>query len=482
MDRYLDAAHAIARRLCADALWSGARCNWLGDAMEYVDRDWRVVHRACGTTLYDGTSGIGLFLARVAAETGDDVVRATARGALEQCVSRMHDLPASGRLGVYSGWTGIATALIESGRSLGEERWIEAGQTLLSSLTVDSDDGEALDVISGPAGAIPALLATGDPAARELAIALGDRLATRARSSGDALSWETLPGLPPLTGYSHGASGIAVALHELYVATGEPSWAEMAARALAWERRHYVASEENWPDLRSSTPGAPPSCACAWCHGAPGIALARLRLLGSDARLGEELAAAMRSTRRGIDNALKMPRYDCTYCHGLAGLAEVFVEAGGEENLAVAREVADAMLERVARVGAPWPCGVPNGGETPALMTGVAGVGWFMLRVWGAGRGRRWWWRGAWRWGEGWAAPSLSEPSTCDRLPKNEDRRCDRPYQTILPLSALGYQARLRDASQRGPHRIDRRLRLLGFRERRHRRSRSLQPSLHRAR
>ncbi len=382
MDRYLEGASAIARRLCADAIWSGARCNWLGDAMEYVDRDWRVVHRACGTTLYDGTSGIALFLSRVAAETGDDVVRATARGALEQCLSRMHDLPAPGRLGVYSGWPGIATALMEAGRSLGESRWVEAGEALLASLRPDSDDGEGLDVISGPAGAIPALLATGDAGARALAIALGERLTSRARSSGDAACWETLPGLPPLTGFSHGASGIAVALHALYVATGEPSWAELAARALAWERRLYVAAEENWPDLRSHSPGTPPSCACAWCHGAPGIALARHRLLGSDPRMGDELAAALRSTRRGIDSALQMPRYDCTYCHGLAGLADVFIEAGGDEHLAVARDVADAMLERFARPGAPWPCGIPNGGETPALLTGTSGIGWFLLRVW----------------------------------------------------------------------------------------------------
>ena len=382
MDRFLDAAHAIARRLCAEALWSGARCNWLGDAMEYVDRDWRVVHRACGTTLYDGTSGIALFLSRVAAETGDDIVRATARGALEQCTSRMHDVPAPGRLGVYSGWPGIATALVESGRSLGEVRWIEAGQGLLDALRPDSDDGEGLDVISGPAGAIPALLATGSAAARDLAITLGSRLAARAQASGDALAWVTLPGMPALTGYSHGASGIAVALHALYEATGDPSWAEMSSRAIAWERRQYIAAEENWPDLRSATPGAPPSCACAWCHGAPGIALARLRLLGHDPRLQAELAAAMRTTRRGITSALALPRYDCSYCHGLAGLAEVFVEAGGEDHLAVAREVADAMIDRIARPGAAWPCGVPNGGETPALLTGTSGIGWFFLRAW----------------------------------------------------------------------------------------------------
>ena len=45
--------------------------------------------------------------------------------------------------------------------------------------------------------------------------------------------------------------------------------------------------------------------------------------------------------------------------------------------------------ERVGQLGiskydqgrAAWPCGVPGGGETPNLMLGLAGIGYFYLRL-----------------------------------------------------------------------------------------------------
>ena len=29
----------------------------------------------------------------------------------------------------------------------------------------------------------------------------------------------------------------------------------------------------------------------------------------------------------------------------------------------------------------PWPCGVPGGGDTPNLLLGLAGIGYFYLRL-----------------------------------------------------------------------------------------------------
>ncbi|MDR3531448.1 MAG: lanthionine synthetase LanC family protein, partial [Rhodopila sp.] len=37
----------------------------------------------------------------------------------------------------------------------------------------------------------------------------------------------------------------------------------------------------------------------------------------------------------------------------------------------------------IARHGSSsaWPCGVPGGGETPGLLLGLAGIGYFYLRL-----------------------------------------------------------------------------------------------------
>jgi hypothetical protein len=37
--------------------------------------------------------------------------------------------------------------------------------------------------------------------------------------------------------------------------------------------------------------------------------------------------------------------------------------------------------DRFEAAGLPWPCGVQNAGETPNLLLGVAGIGYFFLRL-----------------------------------------------------------------------------------------------------
>ena len=65
--------------------------------------------------------------------------------------------------------------------------------------------------------------------------------------------------------------------------TGEARWLQLESRALAYERRLFVPSRDNWPDLLGprlgGASGQAPRFLTAWCHGAPGIGLARLRAL-----------------------------------------------------------------------------------------------------------------------------------------------------------------------------------------------------------
>ena len=125
----------------------------------------------------------------------------------------------------------------------------------------------------------------------------------------------------------------------------------------------------------------------AWCHGAPGIGLSRLRawrLTGDPARLAEA-KAALATTVRALEAGLAGPGYGFSLCHGDAGNAELpllAAEVLGEPGLALTAErVGWAGIERFGAPGLPWPCGVPNGGETPGLMLGLAGIGHFYLRL-----------------------------------------------------------------------------------------------------
>jgi lantibiotic modifying enzyme len=394
-DEFLAAAWSIGAQLCRDALWADDRCNWLGDSMEFVDGDWRVVHRAFGADLYAGTSGIALFLARLHGATGEVAFRTTALGAARHAISCQDAIDGKSRCGFYSGLIGIAYALTDAGHRLQAPELTEAANAALRDVTGDEIAAAGVDVVSGSAGAIPALLLLQQhhPTLEliELATGHGRRLIEIAQPEGEGKwSWDTLgtPGQRNLTGFSHGAAGIGWALLELHHATGASEFADGARHAFAYERHWFVPAQDNWPDLRSIAPrleDQTPSCTIAWCHGAPGIGLSRLRawrLTGEAAAL-HEVDAALRCTSTFMRLAASGGPFDFSLCHGLSGDADLFIEAGqyldDPAHLAFAREIGRAGIARYSQLA--WPCGIPGGGEAPNLMLGLAGIGHFFLRL-----------------------------------------------------------------------------------------------------
>jgi lantibiotic modifying enzyme len=321
--------------------------------------------------------------------------------------------PRESVLGFYAGSVGIAFASESIGRVLGRPDIAGEARAVARRL-LDADPAvQQSDVISGLAGVVPAFLALAERGSgdglREFAVRLGDELIAKARHH-DAMggwSWGMTAvtpeaGFPPdggrdLVGYSHGTAGVAAGLLELYAISGEVRFREAAAQALAYERRWYSPVERNWPDLRSfgEQPLDPPGYPVAWCHGAAGIGFARLRSfsLTGDAALRSEAEIAIDTTARLLE-AMITPGTDQHYdqnfslCHGLGGNADLLIYAS--EVLAVApetakfiaraRAVGDLGIARHGR-GGPWPCGVPGAGETPGLLIGLAGIGYFYLRL-----------------------------------------------------------------------------------------------------
>ena len=70
---FLDASASIAHGIVADAVWHDGRCNWTGAVVDPAV-PWRFEVRALEPDLYDGAAGVGLFLAQLAAVTGDAAV------------------------------------------------------------------------------------------------------------------------------------------------------------------------------------------------------------------------------------------------------------------------------------------------------------------------------------------------------------------------------------------------------------------------
>lgn len=395
-NQFLETANYLGAKICRDALWAGNDCNWLGPSMEYVGGNWTVVHRAYGPDLYAGTSGIALFLANLYGATHEKIYRLTAEGGLRQSLSRLEDLHPMVRCGFYSGCVGIAFSLLEVADLLGHENFASEALRLLKSLTADDPDQQGLDVISGGAGAIPPLLDVHqkhpDDFLLELAIKHGEHLLGTARKNEFGWSWNTMDAPRDLTGFSHGTAGIAWALLELHAKTGEQRFREAAEEAFRYERHWYNAEQENWPDFRSIASGNPSAeaatvCSVTWCHGAPGIGLSRLRayeLTGQEV-YREEASAALRTTARMLSVSNQVWQDNLSLCHGFTGNAELLVYAGevlgDTSHLDLVKRVGQSGCERYRKMNLPWPCGVPGAGETPNLMLGLAGIGYFYLRL-----------------------------------------------------------------------------------------------------
>jgi lantibiotic biosynthesis protein len=391
-ERFLDAAWAIGMRLCRDAIWDGDRCNWLGDSMESHGGEWKVAHKSFGPELYSGTSGIALFLARLHNLRPDPLVAETARGAIRQSLSRAELIPPQYRHALYSGWVGIGLVLRELGRLFDDRSYEREARRLIDEQLGHELEPMVLDVIGGAAGAIVGLFAIDPDRYLDEAKRLGDFLLARANRDGDALSWTTMPPTgsteqKDLAGYSHGAAGIAVALLELYARTHDQKYFDAAEGGFAYERLLYSPQQQNWPDLRSfSTPNPQqPGYSLAWCHGAPGIALSRIRAyeLTKDDRYRAEAEAALGGTYRALAAPAAGENY--SLCHGLGGNAEPFIVAsdsfGDPRYRAMAENVGDRGIQAVHMQRSLWPCGVLSGGESPNLMIGVAGIGYFYLRL-----------------------------------------------------------------------------------------------------
>ena len=396
----LRTADELGWRLSREAVWHSDQCNWVG--AEPMGRDYRepLTYKALRPELYTGTSGVALFLAELYAASGTSEARRTASGAMHQALDHAASLSLQSRLSFYTGSLGIAFASAQVGTLLGEPELQEhAAQLLRECIHAHQEEGRELDLLSGDAGAIIALLLLremlDDADLLVLAVGLGDRLLLSADNSCRGVSWKSPRFQYPynLTGFSHGAAGIGYALLELFQATGDTKYRATAERAFEYERSWFDAEKGNWPDFReagkpSKKRQLPQTFATFWCHGAPGIGLARLRAyeMLNDASYKNEAGVALRTTATMLQAALHTGNGNFSLCHGLTGNAEALLyghQVLGQEwadTSALAFEVAEVGIETAKRQGGAWSCGIETG-EAPGLLLGLAGIGYFYLRL-----------------------------------------------------------------------------------------------------
>lgn len=395
----------IGLRLARQALWHCAACNWLG-------RDWRQdpAQRGRGPCeitspldpgLYSGGAGIGLFLAQLYARVGEPVLAVTARGAIEGSLKSLEVNPSRlPALGYFGGRSGVAYAARRIGALLGDEELRRRGNALLTDLVPPLDPCPPADLMTGLSGTILVLLeAHGDPGApRALAraIAFGEALLRTAIQRRGAWSWAHPAGGQALgsrlaTGLAHGNSGMALALLELYRETRRGSFLAGARGAFRYEDPLFSVEKGFHSRLPTSHVHGDfphPFPGFAWCHGAPGIALARLRAqrLHPEARDEYQRTGriALDLARKRLHQSATDSLTDTSLCHGISGLLEVVRLCdrmqGGSTLSASVRRASRALLQRLA-VDGDGPSGLPDRSRHPSLLLGEAGVGYLLLEL-----------------------------------------------------------------------------------------------------
>jgi lantibiotic modifying enzyme len=177
----------------------------------------------------------------------------------------------------------IIYALVKTGEMLRNKELISAAITASALITPEAIDRDtALDVMGGTAGALLALVSLyevcPDVKIGQPARACGTHLVeSRLPIPGGGIVWPTVNG-KALTGFAHGAAGISYALCRLYQMASESEYVEAAREGILQENTSICADAKNWLDLRDRVDSR---CGTSWCHGAPGISLARIGCLAS---------------------------------------------------------------------------------------------------------------------------------------------------------------------------------------------------------
>jgi type 2 lantibiotic biosynthesis protein LanM len=381
--QFLTVAAEIGDRLAELAFTEDDRATWLGIVTGAED-NCHVV--PLGPDLYEGLPGIILFLAYLGEVSADPRYCELAKAALRTLRRQLELSGAPGKLGAFSGWGGVIYLLAHLGTIWGDPSLFAEAEALCDRLLPAIEPDRSLDLIGGASGCVLALLALFQcrprPATLETARRCGEHLLRTAQPMDSGIGWlcgENAKRV--LTGFAHGNAGIGYALAALGKATGDSRFEQAAAGAFAYERSLYSPEQGNWPDLRNPEQT---TFATAWCHGAPGIALSRLRARChlKDPLFDEEIDAGLAATARQRlcgNHAL---------CHGDLGNADILLEASVTLQdpgwRAHAVQTANAVMANAVETG--WLCANPLGVESPGLLTGLAGIGYAFLRFAGLAR------------------------------------------------------------------------------------------------
>lgn len=179
------------------------------------------------------------------------------------------------------------------------------------------------------------------------------------------------------TGFAHGLSGYALALFKSGKLFNNEKYCQQALQLIQEENRYYIDTLYNWKDLRNKEINGE----WFWCHGAPGILMARMYMLGltNDPLERNIIEKNYNTSLQCFQNNLELKSQ--SLCHGAFGnfvIAKFLAKATENEELDKrAEEIYTRIIQKISNDGMVY--GIPGVIGLTSFMLGMSGIGYGIL-------------------------------------------------------------------------------------------------------
>lgn len=371
----------IANNLCDSVVISGEDITW-DNIVYYDDKTWKLA--PMGLELYDGLAGIAVFFASLCTTCSTEKYQKLFKltcNKLFAYTDQNRDFAQGTQInnsGLLKGEGSILYAYLLLYKITGEQKFLFYAEKHSMYFEKVLLQYENVDYLSGSAGAVIVLVKmyaeTNHRKYLDAAVFLGEKIWKRAKKQAYGYGIEREDGGLPLAGMAHGTSGYLMAYAYLLENLNETKYRNRIEELLAYENSLYNSQNSNWKDLRKAEEES--QYTTAWCHGAPGIAIARMKLNGMEAfaenqTVREDIFCCLHVLEQNKkDNSICL-------CHGLAGnlwIMNYLSEWCGSDEGKAGQRKSEELLKRMSN-----PLNIlPRERYNLSLMTGVTGIGLFL--------------------------------------------------------------------------------------------------------
>ncbi|MDQ0216370.1 type 2 lantibiotic biosynthesis protein LanM [Oikeobacillus pervagus] len=375
-ESFLEEAKKIGDILVEKATFSDDKQNasWLN--VNILNDHWFV--SPMKQSLYDGLSGVALFLLYLQKETNEDRYLETAHAAMQ---SAMHPFVHSkGLVSTFFGDLSVIYALLHFQKLSPKDEYRAFVEKAKSALRQRVDEDLEFDLLSGSAGIVHLLLNlyefTEDTEYLEIMHLYCQHLIQHAHDTLGGIAWKNRHTQTYLGGLSHGASGIATALWRAGGVTGHEDYRYFAEQAVLYDRSLFNPNKKAWIDLRKERE----QYLHQWTHGSTGIGISRLLMkkYRDDPLFDWEVRTAISNVESfGFKNNNNL-------CHGNMGDTELYLLASKQYQddglLWKARYIGKQVIATINDTK-KYQVDSPSNVESLGLFVGISGIGLQLLRL-----------------------------------------------------------------------------------------------------